>query len=90
MLALVPVFTPAGGVNVGKVVVAVVEAVADVVTAVNVVNAESAGAVGAALGWGTGVVLTLPPPQATIKRDRAVAKAATDPLRAFTRWNSDP
>jgi hypothetical protein len=83
MLAEVPVSTPAGGVRVGNVVVAVVDAVADVVTGVKAVNVGTAGAVGA--GAATGVVLTLPPLHAAINRDKAVAMTATDPLRTFTR-----
>jgi hypothetical protein len=86
MVALVPASTPVGGVSVGSVVVAVVEATADVVTGANVVSAESAGAVGVATGAGaTGVVLTLLPLHAATKRDKAAAIAAIDPLRTFTR-----
>jgi hypothetical protein len=87
MLAVVPVSTPAGGVNVGSVVVAVVDAAADVVTGVNVVNAVSAGAVGVetGVGCGMGTVLTLPPLQAATNRERTVAHTAIDRLRTFTR-----
>ncbi len=77
--------TPAGGVKVGSVVVAVVDATAEVVTGANVMSAGSAGADAVAVGDATGVVLTLPPLQAATKRDTAVATTATDRLRAFTR-----